>query len=278
MQVEQLILEDVRQDSESGRRLLPLRTCVHCGMPAVAIRREGSKWEPGRLVRGTAYGLQLLTWLDLSHLDGSDGGGDLAEDDPNTPPVSEADVELCLTCGGLGDGEETSCNCDGNGKVRLWPILKGVDDDGNLATCPCCGGVARPALSVLRDFRTGEDAPTAVLAEEMVRRMPVEIGRHDLPAGGRQLLAFSDSRQRAAFFMPYLTRTTAEPAYLHPLLRAARELQERDGQPADILSVIERALRGLLELPWTVLRRTDENDGFERYEIKPTPSAHDPRT
>ena len=64
-------------------------------------------------------------------------------------------------------------------------------------------------------------APGKVWPEANVialRALPAEA--RGKPAGGRRLLCFSDSRQRAAYFAPYLGRTTAETQYMKPLLDA----------------------------------------------------------
>ncbi|WP_428939242.1 DUF1998 domain-containing protein [Fontivita pretiosa] len=114
---------------------------------------------------------------------------------------------------------------------------------------------------------TGEDAPTALLAEEIIRRMPPY--RDDMPAGGRRLLVFSDSRQRAAYFTPYLTRTTAEPSYIQPLLETARKIQASRNSPGTVVEVIDRGHAAMLQHPWVVARHTDD-EGFDRYSVVPT--------
>jgi hypothetical protein len=58
------------------------------------------------------------------------------------------------------------------------------------------------------------------------------------------MLAFSDSRQRAAFFAPYLKRTTAETEYLKPLYDAiTKEEQASGGSSVTLDEVAERFVR-----------------------------------
>jgi len=139
--------------------------------------------------------------------------------------------------------------------------------DGVLKTCPFCGGDKARYPTVLRDFQTGEDAATAVIAEAMVRALPPE--RADKPAHGRRLLAFSDSRQRAAFFAPYLERTTAETQYMRPVLGAINDaIRLNDGQGVSLDDVASRFLRTVENQPYVVIRHTNEEDGEYTSEIK----------
>jgi len=57
-------------------------------------------------------------------------------------------------------------------------------------------------------FLTGQDAPVSVLATSLYEQIPPTKGNEylDLPGQGRKMLNFTDSRQNAAFFAPYLER------------------------------------------------------------------------
>jgi hypothetical protein len=150
---------------------------------------------------------------------------------------------------------------------RSFQCLRGVNAEGNLPRCPQCGGGSGAFPSVLREFRTGEDAPAAVLTEALMRELPAESGRSDKPAEGRNLLVFSDSRQRAAFFAPYLKNTTAETVYLGPIFGALRSVEaELEAAP---LTEIARAFLARVQqgqIRFVALRERDE-DGFEHYRI-----------
>ncbi len=58
-------------------------------------------------------------------------------------------------------------------------------------------------------FLTGTDAPVSVIATELYQSIPqsTDPRQAHLTGEGRKLLTFSDSRQDAAFFAPYLERT-----------------------------------------------------------------------
>ena len=57
---------------------------------------------------------------------------------------------------------------------------------------------------MIRLFESGNEASAAVLATALYQALPAADDLADRPGGGRKLLAFSDSRQAAAFFAPYL--------------------------------------------------------------------------
>ena len=58
---------------------------------------------------------------------------------------------------------------------------------------------------MVRQFETGGDAAASVITTALYQALPPADGvEADQPGQGRKLLLFSDSRQAAAFFAPYL--------------------------------------------------------------------------
>ena len=80
-----------------------------------------------------------------------------------------------------------------------------------IAGCLVCG--ARGAGTV-RMFETGSDASGAVITTALYQNLPASrrSARCESPGEGRKLLAFSDSRQSAAYFAPYLEDSYATAA------------------------------------------------------------------
>jgi hypothetical protein len=139
--------------------------------------------------------------------------------------------------------------------------------DGLLIRCPICAGRAQPFPTVLRDFGTGEDAATAVLAEATIRELPPESSGK--PADGRRLLCFSDSRQRAAYFAPYLGRTTADTQYMKPLLDAIRlAVKQSGGAGASFDEIAEAFAENLRGLDYVVVREPIGDSGEYKSTIK----------
>jgi len=125
--------------------------------------------------------------------------------------VAEDECEpytLCLGCGAIapGNGADPGCACEPSApKITLWRVdLQGKPE---LRRCVSCG--SRSNTGIVYRFLTGQDAPVSVLATALYQALPpsTDAEMEDLPGQGRKLLAFSDSRQDAAFFAPYLERT-----------------------------------------------------------------------
>jgi ATP-dependent helicase YprA (DUF1998 family) len=114
---------------------------------------------------------------------------------------------LCLDCGAIKQGAQVDPGCQCQPESRFVIDRIGVDGEKALRHCVACG--ARSRAGVIRKLLTGRDAPPAVLATSLYQLLPPSSNSEEayLPGEGRKLLAFSDSRQDAAFFAPYLERT-----------------------------------------------------------------------
>jgi Lhr-like helicase len=254
-------LEDCNTCPECEHKVLPISTCVHCGMPAHKIYIQDGKWHkmPDPVV--TEQQSQILTWMDDLDED------NLAEDEEKEIDTSKQFAYLCFSCGSYNKdlSDEKCCK---NSAVRKLRIVNTNIKDGNLKKCPRCGGSSGGFDSVLRNFVTFEDAPTAVLAETVMRNLPIDTEnpeRNNLPANGRNLLVFSDSRQRAAFFAPYLTQTTAESAYLGPLKEAIEKAEDREGRPVCYDEIANEYVRRITNLPVAVIK--NKKDGEEYFDL-----------
>ncbi|MGB7157399.1 MAG: DEAD/DEAH box helicase [Tepidisphaeraceae bacterium] len=247
-------------EEPTGRALVALFTCTHCGMPVAGVEKENDTWKTP-LSNRSQRDLDLLTWLEFEQLEGDEDVEGTDGFDPNY-------MFLCTeeSCRAVGEG--TPASCGHSGQLRLLRLPQA--DAQGLRRCPCCNGERRPYPSVLRDFVVGEDAPTALLAEEILRCLPEQPDSRSKPAGGRQLIAFSDARQRAAFFYPYLARTSCEPAYVQPLIAAARQLED-DGDVTTPKRIVEAATQIVLNQPRVLVRRIEGDiEYYEHLAKKPT--------
>ena len=143
---------------------------------------------------------------------------------------------------------------------REWvAVRKVVPANGSVVkTCPGCGARKYSGGSIIRAFSVGDDASGAVLAHSLMtnipptsemaseRQDPAEeiasrfrrsvqgVSESQPPQGKRRLLAFSDSRQDAAYFSTYLNRTTHQILHRQLILRAIhRLLHDFPGMSAD---------------------------------------------
>ena len=105
---------------------------------------------------------------------------------------------LCTGCGALH--MEPSASCCSDAVPRQVQVVRAKGSARNLKKCVHCGARG----STVRRFESGQDAAVAVVSTTLYQALPPEEEHATKPGGGRKLLLFSDSRQRAAFFAPYL--------------------------------------------------------------------------
>jgi len=215
-----------------------LRTCYRCGTGHLTgqIVQKGSaiyfSSQPAsnQEMEGESCGFtftkQLVQSLDEDEAVGE--GTSLEE----TPEIHEDPWTLCLSCGAVEQGANaaTGCSCAPTSpKVTLNRLNdKLVDGRGQYVTikqCISCGG--RNSQGIVLPFLTGQDAPVSVLATSLYQNLPAadDDEMQFLPGQGRKLLVFSDSRQDAAFFAPYLERTYQQ------ILRRRLILKTLEGDP-----------------------------------------------
>ncbi len=240
--------------STGESRMFESGVCMKCG----ASYLLGSAEDDGE-------GNTLLGWAgpheaDLRYLlVSAEGTGDEPEDEDEQAVVpddeAETDIDrrrLCTRCGALTEGHEVSCACGPRLAVDVTvahPARRGQP----LRRCVACTGRSNGPI-VLRFF-TGQDAPVAVVATALYQALPEsqepdESGRI---GGGRRLLSFSDSRQDAAFFAPYLSRTYSQAVQRRLIWVTAERLAEEHPRFGDLVDPIRREAERHLVL--------DEDDG-----------------
>jgi ATP-dependent helicase YprA (DUF1998 family) len=135
--------------------------------------------------------------------------------------------KICVICGVIdkADFVKPFCSCSNK---SYFELLKVKSKNGKVHKCPACTRTNSQGSIVWR-FLLGKDAIASVLATSLYQQIPPrkkEIKNHsehkivvsddwsssdkivDEESGNeRKLLIFSDSRQDAAFFAPYLSRT-----------------------------------------------------------------------
>ncbi|MCW2939568.1 MAG: box helicase domain protein, partial [Actinomycetia bacterium] len=193
--------------------------CKRCGavhlIGAVELSAGGAHFSP-RVKRDDSR-----VWLLLG-----DGPEATDEDDETLESVAETGAEdafLCGRCGALHALRPDRCGRDGCPETQLRPVRRLKTRASAPSGCLACG--ARGA-GMIRLFESGNEAAAAVLATTLYQALPPAEEYADRPGGGRKLLTFSDSRQAAAFFAPYLESSYAviqqRGLILHGLRRATR--------------------------------------------------------
>lgn len=131
--------------------------------------------------------------------------GELNDEDEEAVVDGDEDVsgdqaKLCTHCAALH--KPATDTCSGCGNADLRPVRRLKQRGEEIAGCLVCG--ARGPATV-RIFETGSDASGAVITTALYQNLPTadDVYGSGLPGEGRKLLAFSDSRQAAAYFAPY---------------------------------------------------------------------------
>jgi len=106
--------------------------------------------------------------------------------------------KLCIKCGAIWEEDEIPlCDCNQNSKT-IRTLVEIVPKNEVLNTCYFCG---LRSVNIVREFIFQQDAPTAVLATTLFQHLKKKESKE------KKILIFSDSRQDAAFFAPYLEST-----------------------------------------------------------------------
>ncbi len=116
------------------------------------------------------------------------------------------EVQLCTKCGQAQSPQATpQCNC---GKEYLKKMYK-IDLKAKKTLKRCVSCSTRNSSGAVYRFLTGQDAPVSVIASSLYEQLPPSKNQKELslPGQGRKMLNFTDSRQNAAFFAPYIERT-----------------------------------------------------------------------
>ncbi|WP_370012882.1 DEAD/DEAH box helicase [Nocardiopsis sp. LDBS0036] len=180
-----------------------LGSCRRCGDVYLvgSVHQEGSgpkRFLPQRSVHEKKVWLRLGSAVDVVDDDEEILGEEAAK-------VSLYSEYLCTACGSLSSSPHNACveGCPG----RSLREVQRISSRGTATErCLNCGALGKD--TVLR-FQSGNEAAVAVVATALYQSLPEDADPRvaDQPGGGRKLLMFSDSRQTAAFFAPYLGNT-----------------------------------------------------------------------
>jgi ATP-dependent helicase YprA (DUF1998 family) len=157
------------------------------------------------------------------YLEGSDSESE-NEDEVNYDEVlaesksASGELKICIDCGLINAGDSQACSDCGSAEL----LTSRFAETGN--GCEFCGGRSR---NLLRKLESGNNAAASVLASKLYEEIPAASGAAaDSFAGqGRKLMIFSDNRQQAAFFAPYLEDSYKKILWRKLVLKGLQEAE-----------------------------------------------------
>lgn len=206
----------------------PLWVCRNCGEPYIEAFDDGRALNPYVPPFKRKPGERVLLRPG--------GTGRLAlEDDEEEAAAGEAVTFDPRTGLLLDDGKE------GGITLELAEMTRSEDDRRvYMRRCLCCGSTGGASAEPVTTIHPGDDMMAAFVSSALLEALPPpEPERVGAPMEGRNLLAFSDSRQDAAFFAPFLERISRTEA----LRGAILESVETEREPLPLMDLRDRVWR-----------------------------------
>ncbi|MFJ3987680.1 DEAD/DEAH box helicase [Streptomyces sp. NPDC090032] len=185
-----------------ARPSFEIGACRRCG----AVHLHGTLTDSGgapRFAHRKSPGLPH-TWLLL---DAGAGASDTVDEDEatfeETARGSATDKLLCTGCAAVHPATVGTCTGPDCADAELRKVRQLDARDGDPTNCRACGARGH---GTIRLFEAGNEAAVSVLGTALYQALPpdTEGPAAARPGQGRKLLFFSDSRQAAAYFAPYL--------------------------------------------------------------------------
>lgn len=218
-----------------------LASCNRCGEIMMAGEENG-----GYVVQPPDVGddpIAKLSWYQLrtetsdSTVD-EDEAVDAQEDVSKVRPSATSPMRLCRICGRIDDAGTFDLNgCEGHTAETIQVFkIENKPHRNAPRQCPSC---RNSHGSVASRIVTGKQVPVAVLATALYQKIPASPKQEEAarPGGGRKLMMFSDSRQDAAFFAPFMNITYNKFKQRRYLVKAL----ENEAGPIDLQGWEQRA-------------------------------------
>ncbi|HNY81561.1 MAG TPA: DEAD/DEAH box helicase [Thermotogota bacterium] len=199
LQLERKTIEKM-DDSSTERLFFEIGSCKNCG----AVYLTGTVDKDTGILRQTEYdqteGDEFLDWYLLIEPDRAVAENEDEEDGASEERDTRNLFQICPRCGKVSQENLIGNACDCG--VALLSAKKAKSKEGRVNKCLNCG--AQSSLTpVLWRFLDGADASGSVIATALFQNLysglsPEERKRQN------GFIVFSDSRQGAAYFAPYL--------------------------------------------------------------------------
>ena len=216
-------------DCETKNRLIEIGACRNCGIEYLIAKDINGQLTPVEEFDEAAKYFRILdtgvnNWDEKQRVIKED---EIESEDPDLDISSIStgvnSIWYCNKCGTHSDINQ--CNiCNNQLYIELAKPLQ-LDSTGVLRCSNCLINPRSPFGPVMRPV-SGSDALTAVMATSIFQDVPIMREKSDDPGQGRKLLAFSDSRQDAAYFAPYLEDSYFDILRRRALFQAMQDLEK----------------------------------------------------
>ncbi|MFF3837499.1 DEAD/DEAH box helicase [Streptomyces sp. NPDC001930] len=247
-------------------------SCAHCARPSFelgACRRCGAVHLHGSLDgQGGRPRFAHRKSPDKPHtwllLDGDDSGAGVDEDDETLGESTKGGLSerrLCTRCATVHPAGTAACTTDACPGGELRRVHQLDTHEGTPASCLACGARGH---GMIRLFETGNEAAASVLGTALYQALPpaTEGPAAVLPGQGRKLLFFSDSRQAAAYFAPYLEDSYTRIQHRRLMTLAALKGCPDPDEPLHIDDLVAHTVRAADRAG--VFRRNDSRQAKQR--------------
>ena len=210
-------MENYETPDKDTYKVFEVSFCSNCN--ALFINGEE---QDGKLVQRSKFSENYKPDVYLLNGEYDD---DAEEEEELSEEQAEKEFQICSKCGQITTKTSLKGLTCGHGSKYINYLTKVKSRGEVLHQCPCCGSTVS-GRSIIRPFYLGAEAATAVIATALYNELPskevsVETSTEiDLFSGeeiqvkneretpkAKQFLAFSDSRQTAAFFAAYMQKT-----------------------------------------------------------------------
>lgn len=144
---------------------------------------------------------------------------------------------LCPECGQIQERQSPrQCHCQAG-----LLVINQVDLGRKKTLKRCVSCSTRSSSGAVYRFLTGQDAPVSILASALYEQIPPASDEKfaNIPGEGRKLLNFTDSRQNAAFFAPYLERAHMRSLRRALIIKTLKSIRQATSDPIRIQDLVQ---------------------------------------
>ena len=250
-------------------RLIEIGACRSCGIEYLIAKQVGGELLPVDEFDEAARYYRLVNadlpdW-PIEEREIRSDALDEADDDQgdDSTPITVQSNWYCSLCSTLNSSKKCR-RCSSDLVIEVTEELT-IGKNGKLNCNRCNSSGGRSAFGAVIRPVSGVDALTSVIATSLYEHLPVDTEKSFKSGGRRKLLAFSDNRQDAAYFAPYLEDSYFDilrrRVIFESLLRLENsEIQSPPFMMKDVAATVQKFFREVNEedgdsiWPWTWLR------------------------